>query len=114
MDELGVRRVSLGKFKPQGTDSSHGYGYAPNLLGELDSVDSAHQVWVSDTTYIKTEEGWAFLAVTMDLATRYIAGWSASTRNDSRGRPCLRTIRFTVSTQRRHAMLFRKIEFFSD
>jgi transposase InsO family protein len=59
------------------------WSYAPNLLGELESVESAHQVWVSDTTYIKTEQGWAYLAVTMDLATRYVAGWSVSGRNDS-------------------------------
>src|SRR5690606_11721229 len=46
-------------------------------------VESPHQVWVSDTTYIRTGQGWAYLAVTMDLATRYVAGWSVSTRNDS-------------------------------
>ena len=83
MAELGIRGVSRGKFKPCSTDSRHGHGYEPNLLGELDSVESAHQVWVSDTTYIRTAEGWAYLAVTMDLATRYVAGWSVSRRNDS-------------------------------
>ena len=83
MGELGIRGVCRGKLKPHGTYSAHGYGYAPNLLGELESVQSAHQVWVSDTTYIRTEQGWAYLAVTMDLGTRYVAGWSVSTRNDS-------------------------------
>lgn len=83
MGELGIRGVCRGKFKPHATDSRHGYGYAPNLLGELELVESPHQVWVSDTTYIKTEKGWAYLAVTMDLGTRYVAGWSVSTRNDS-------------------------------
>ena len=52
-------------------------------MSELESVESAHQVGVSDTTYIRTEEGWAYLAVTMDLGTRYVAGWSVSTRNES-------------------------------
>lgn len=70
MGEQCIRGVCRGRFKPQGTDSGQGYGYAPNLLGKLDSVDSAHQVWVSETTYIRTEGGWAYLAVTMDLATR--------------------------------------------
>jgi transposase InsO family protein len=83
MRELGLRGVCRGKFRPRGTDSRHGYGYAPNLLGELERVDSPHQVWVSDTTYIMTEQGWAYLAVTMDLGTRYVAGWSVSARNDS-------------------------------
>jgi transposase InsO family protein len=83
MAELGIRGVCRGKSRPCGTDSRHGYGYAPNLLGKLDRVESAHQVWVSDTTYIRTGEGWAYLAVTMDLATRYVAGWSVSVRNDS-------------------------------
>lgn len=83
MRELGIRGVCRVKFRPAATDSRHGYGFAPNLLGELEQVESAHQVWVSDTTYIKTREGWAYLAVTMDLGTRYVAGWSVSTRNDS-------------------------------
>jgi len=42
-----------------------------------------HQVWVSDTTYIRTGEGWAYLAAPMDLHSRYIVGWSLSSANDS-------------------------------
>ena len=48
----------------------------------IDDVDrdfranSANQVWVSDITYIPTDEGWLYLAVTMDLFSRKIVGWS--------------------------------------
>ena len=33
-------------------------------------------VWVSDITYIKTMEGWLYLAVVMDLYSRKVVGWS--------------------------------------
>jgi putative transposase len=39
-------------------------------------ANAANQVWVSDMTYIPTEEGWLYLAVTMDLFSRKIVGWS--------------------------------------
>ena len=83
MSQRGLAGRSRGRFKPQGTDSSHGFGYDPNLLGGEPFPRRAHQVWVSDTTYIRTAEGWAYLAATMDLCSRCVVGWSVSSANDS-------------------------------
>jgi transposase InsO family protein len=41
------------------------------------------QVWVSDTTYLRTEAGWTYLATVMDLCSRRIIGWSVFSFNDS-------------------------------
>ena len=47
---------------------------APNLLNRQFEVAAPNQVWVTDITYIRTSEGWLFLAVVMDLHTRKILG----------------------------------------
>jgi len=41
-------------------------------------VDGPDQVWVSDITYIWTDEGWLFLATVIDLFSRKVVGWSMS------------------------------------
>jgi len=53
---------------------------APNLLNRQFEVAAPNQVWVTDITYIRTSEGWLFLAVVMDLFSRHIIGWSMSDR----------------------------------
>ena len=67
------------------TDPDHEEPIAPNLLDRQFSVESVEpdQVWVSDITYIPTREGWLFLAVVLDLATRCVVGWSTSKRVDT-------------------------------
>lgn len=50
---------------------------APNLLARRFAVPPARTVWLADTTYIPTREGWTYLAVVLDLRTRRIVGWSA-------------------------------------
>ncbi|MDE0768067.1 MAG: IS3 family transposase [Opitutaceae bacterium] len=85
MAQRGLKGRRRGKYKPQCTHSNHEYGYSRNLLKQElgGSSNNVHQAWVSDTTYIKTDQGWAYLAVTMDLYSRYIVGWSMSAANDS-------------------------------
>lgn len=48
----------------------------PNLLQREFNVTSPNQVWVTDITYIRTWQGWLYLAVVMDLYARNIVGWS--------------------------------------
>ena len=62
------------------TDSSHGLPVAENLLARDFERRAANQVWVSDITYIPTEEGWLYLATTLDLYSRRIVGWSMRER----------------------------------
>jgi putative transposase len=37
-------------------------------------------VWAGDVTYIATDEGWAYLAVILDLYSRRVVGWAISER----------------------------------
>lgn len=83
MKELGIGGIQKKGFKPQGTNSRHEFGYAPNLLKELGSPSRCDQVWVADTTYLRTEGSWCYLATIMDLFSRRIIGWSVSLRNDT-------------------------------
>jgi putative transposase len=51
-----------------------------NTLDRQFDVDAPDTVWVTDITYIKTHEGWLYLAVVIDLFSRRVVGWSAQTR----------------------------------
>lgn len=50
--------------------------YSKNLLKGNFAAGVSNQVWTSDITYLWTKEGWLYLAVTMDLSSRKIVGWS--------------------------------------
>jgi len=71
--ELTVRRK---KGYIVTTDSSHSYHVAPNLVDRRFDVDRLNLVWASDITYIRTVEGWLYLAIVMDLYSRQIVGWN--------------------------------------
>ena len=49
---------------------------APNLVQRQFTVVRATQVWVTDITYIRTWQGWLYLAVVIDLFARNVVGWS--------------------------------------
>jgi putative transposase len=49
---------------------------APNTLQREFTVDRPNRVWVTDVTYIRTWQGWLYLAAVMDLYARNIVGWS--------------------------------------
>lgn len=83
MQELGIAGVQKASFKPLGTDSNHSFGYSANLLKVLGKPERPDQVWVADTTYLRIEGGWCYLATVMDLFSRRIVGWSVSDHNDS-------------------------------
>lgn len=65
------------------TQSEHGYQVAPNLLQRNFKPNAANRVWASDVTYLWTKEGWLYLAVTLDLFSRQVIGWSMGTRLDA-------------------------------
>jgi putative transposase len=57
------------------TDSKHFYYKSPNLLTNKE-ITHSEQVFVSDITYVKTDEGHAYLALVTDAYSRKIMGWS--------------------------------------
>jgi putative transposase len=48
----------------------------PNLLKRAFTVSKPNTAWVTDITYVRTWEGWLYLAVVMDLFSRKVIGWS--------------------------------------
>ena len=58
----------------------HPLPVAPNLLAQDFSADAPNQKWVSDITYLWTEEGWLYLAVIIDLFSRLVVGWAMAER----------------------------------
>lgn len=77
MKELGIAPKRRRRFRIT-TDSKHGFRIYPNLLMRDFDVDGANKAWVSDITYIWTDEGWLFLATVIDLYSRRVVGWSMS------------------------------------
>ena len=75
MKQNGLKGAQKARYRPRTTDSNHDYPISPNLIEEL-SVEMVNQAWVSDITYIPTEEGWLYLSAFMDLKSRKIKGWS--------------------------------------
>lgn len=75
MRQAGIQGVGRRKFKAT-TDSRHSFPVAPNLVARDFSATAPDQVWVSDITYLRTEEGWDYLATVMDLHSRRIVGWA--------------------------------------
>ena len=49
---------------------------APNKLQRAFTVERADQAWVTDITYVRTWQGWLYLAVVVDLYSRMVIGWS--------------------------------------
>jgi transposase InsO family protein len=79
MKVLGLCGIQANKFKVT-TDSNHSKPVAPDLLGQDFTAAAPNQKWVSDITYLWTDEGWLYLAVVMDLCSRAIVGWAMDKR----------------------------------
>jgi len=76
---LSLHAKAKKKFKVT-TDSNHKLAVAPNLLCRDFGADTINQKWVSDISYVWTEEGWMYLAIILDLYSRAVIGWSIQSR----------------------------------
>ncbi|MFP3021561.1 IS3 family transposase [Wolbachia endosymbiont (group A) of Pogonocherus hispidulus] len=63
------------KSKKQQTDNRV---ITPNILDQNFTTSQPNKVWVTDITYIKTKDGWLYLAAIIDLYSRMVVGWSMS------------------------------------
>jgi putative transposase len=92
-EPCGAKRVAR-LMHLQGLKAQRGYGrrpgqhggkpavVAPNHLQRAFEVHEPNRVWVTDITYIRTHEGWLYLAVVLDLFSQQVIGWSMQPRID--------------------------------
>lgn len=77
--KLGLRCRQIRKFKAT-TNSRHSFPVAENLLARQFEAKAPGKIWLSNITYIPTEEGWLYLAGHKDLCTREIVGYAMAAR----------------------------------
>ena len=75
-------RSQTGYHRRPGHRSGLPSAVAPNHLQQQFDVSAPNRVWVTDITYIRTHEGWLYLAVVLDLFSRLVIGWSMQPRMD--------------------------------
>lgn len=79
MREAGLRGTSPRRFRVT-TQSAHREPVAPNVLARCFAPAAYRErdrAWVADLTYLPTREGWLYLAVLLDVASRRVVGWCA-------------------------------------
>ena len=76
MKEAKLFSKTKKRFRVMTTDSKHKLPVAANVLNREFTVEKPGMALASDITYIPTYEGWLYLAVTIDLYSRKVAGWS--------------------------------------
>ncbi len=75
----GLAALAKKKFKVT-TDSEHSLPIYKNHLGRDFSATAINQKWDVIFTYVRTQEGWLYLAVVIDLYSRAVIGWSMNKR----------------------------------
>lgn len=82
MREMGIKASTIGLY--MWCPGRHEfYTAAGNQLAKLDKPTSTGEQWAGDFTYLKSNQGWFFLAVIIDLYSRKIVGWSFSRKRNS-------------------------------
>ena len=76
MRGAGLRGPAAIPRRVRTTDNRHDHPIAPNRLRRNFTATAPNQVWLADLTYIRTGEGWLFLAALIDMFTRKVVGWA--------------------------------------
>ena len=75
MRKEGLRARRRRRYK-RTTQSRHNWPVAPNHLAQTFAASEPNEKWVTDITYVRTAEGWLYLAVVLDLYSRLVVGWA--------------------------------------
>ena len=82
-----MRKCEISGVRPKRfvhtTNSAHDLPIANNVVARNFTVDTPNAVWVTDMTYVRTWQGWLYVAVMLDLFSRRVVGWAASERIDT-------------------------------
>ena len=81
--ERGLRSMGLSARKPKcwltkTTQADPSHPTTPNILNREFTAERPNERWVTDITYIWTDEGWYYLAAILDLFSRAVVGWALS------------------------------------
>ena len=83
MRQDGLRGRQKRRYRVRTTDSAHSHPIAPNRLATLPVPTKPNRVWVSDLTYVPTDEGWLYVAGVLDRCSRCLVGWSMGSTLDT-------------------------------
>ena len=76
MQALGIRGKGGQKRRPRTTQADASHPVAPNVLAQQFDAQRPDEVWLTDITYINTDEGFLYVAGVMDLYSRQIVGFA--------------------------------------
>ena len=85
MRQAGLSGRQRRRYRVRTTDSRHSHPIAPNRLATVPVPTQPDRVWVSDLTYVPTDEGWLYVA---GCSTVAVAVWSAGRWAPRSTRPC--------------------------
>lgn len=83
MRQHELRATVPRRFVPQTTDSRHDQPIAPNRLAQAPAPTRPNQVWVGDITYVRTGEGWLYVAAVLDRWSRRVVGLAMAEHMES-------------------------------
>jgi putative transposase len=78
MRAQGLRGKKKHRRRPRTTDSDHGQQVPANVIAQRPKPTGPNQAWLTDITYLKTAEGWLFLAAILDAWSRRVVGWACA------------------------------------
>lgn len=78
MRSLGLRGRKRSGRRPRTTDSRHNHPVAQNHLKDRPAPSGPNRVWITDITYLRTQEGWLYLAAVLDAWSRRVLGWASA------------------------------------
>ena len=82
MNKYGIEAKIFRKYRNT-TNSDHQREKSQNILSREFNRQRSNEVWTSDITYIRTEEGWLYLAAVMDIYSRKVIGWQLDKKLNS-------------------------------
>ena len=98
MRRHGIRAIMARPRRVRTTDSRHDFPIAANLLQRNFTAAALNQIWLTDITYVATDQGWLYLATVLDLYSRKIVGWAMC--DHLRADLPLAALRMAISAQR--------------
>lgn len=100
MRQAGLFGCAKRRFRVRTTDSNHDLPIAPRIFQVEKPAclpSRPNEVWVSDITYVPTEEGWLYLTIQLDVFTRKVVGYALT--DHLRTEAVLESLRMAVQAQ---------------